>query len=846
MQSRNPTLFTFTLIVLLSLLAACKNQVPSEPPATQVTEKVTLTFACYAEQENIYRDLADQFEAGYPGIHVQLVRLEHGVSSLNEIVKQADTLIMPAFFPALSHGLVRDLEPFIAQDTTFQPQDFYTHTLESLQWEGGTWGIPASIHFQMIFYDRRDFDAAGVPYPAPGWTWDDFLSTAQALTQREGDRVVRWGFDWRQRDPLPFIQGRAGTLVDTSGEGPTPLLDRPAVAEATRWFTDLALAQRVMYYPQAPGPEEEVRAAMWNDSTRNWRGPGTEIGPLPFPVDAPASATTPVELEMHVMSAGTAHPQEAWRWLSFLSRQVTGTGVPARRSLAGDYWATLDANTTSAYRFALAHGFSPLDSLWLGSSLHDALDAVLQQEISVEQALAQAQVKAAAYMAGELNEVVASAEFTVPTPAPTNDAGSSIVFIVTQSYWSKEETYQTLAEQFHALHPEIAVEVKAPDLPTGISIVTLQQIASQGDCLSVFSPFLWSDTDALLDLSPMVEADATLPVDDFYPSFLEALRYEGRLWALPSEGYPRVMCYNKELFDAAGLSYPAADWTLDDFMALAAALTQGGGADGRYGYTLSPDFLAEPAFFVEQHGAQLARGDAGADAITLDTPAMAEAIRWYAALMRDYGVSLTMDESNPGPTYERWQYLVERGRTAMWSIHPVGTYDTLWGGARKPKVQVGMVPMPQGPGQVGDFLLLGYSISAHTQHPQACWEWMKFLSAQPLAIEGVPARRSVAASEVYRQQIKPELRDIYQATLEQSERLLTSATRLNTDRTRFVLGQFSQAVEVALNGGDVEQALATAQDKVEQYFLCLETTTGYADEQDLIHTCTSRAETGEQ
>ena len=33
------------------------------------------------------------------------------------------------------------------------------------------------------------------------------------------------------------------------------------------------------------------------------------------------------------------------------------------------------------------------------------------------------------------------------------------------------------------------------------------------------------------------------------------------------------MFYNKDLFDAAGLDYPTADWTWDDFAKDAAALT---------------------------------------------------------------------------------------------------------------------------------------------------------------------------------------------------------------------------------------------------------------------------------
>ena len=38
------------------------------------------------------------------------------------------------------------------------------------------------------------FDEAGLPQPKPDWTWAEFLATAKALTQREGEKVTRYGY----------------------------------------------------------------------------------------------------------------------------------------------------------------------------------------------------------------------------------------------------------------------------------------------------------------------------------------------------------------------------------------------------------------------------------------------------------------------------------------------------------------------------------------------------------------------------------------------------------------------------------------------------------------------------
>ena len=44
--------------------------------------------------------------------------------------------------------------------------------------------------------------------------------------------------------------------------------------------------------------------------------------------------------------------------------------------------------------------------------------------------------------------------------------------------------------------------------------------------------------------------------------------------------------------------------------------------------------------------------------------------------------------------------------------------------------------------------MTGYYISAQAKEPQACWQWITFLSQEPGAVQGLPARRSLAESDV--------------------------------------------------------------------------------------------------
>jgi multiple sugar transport system substrate-binding protein len=73
-----------------------------------------------------------------------------------------------------------------------------------------------------------------------------------------------------------------------------------------------------------------------------------------------------------------------------------------------------------------------------------------------------------------------------------------------------------------------------------------------------------------------------LNMDDYFQAaFFSAAYQDERYYGIPSGIYYMVMYYNRDLFDAAGLDYPSADWenaiTFDQVREYAAALTTGRG-----------------------------------------------------------------------------------------------------------------------------------------------------------------------------------------------------------------------------------------------------------------------------
>ena len=134
-----------------------------------------------------------------------------------------------------------------------------------------------------------------------------------------------------------------------------------------------------------------------------------------------------------------------------------------------------------------------------------------------------------------------------------------------------------------------------------------------------------------LDLAPLVAVDATLDETDFFPAVWQSWQWDNGFWALPVALSTNMLLYNATAFDEAGLAYPNADWTLDDLLQAADALTQ----RGTDGTVIVPGF--EPNFFGD-----LARSVLGErfydDTVLPNPPAFARpevaalVERWYTWL----------------------------------------------------------------------------------------------------------------------------------------------------------------------------------------------------------------------
>jgi len=323
-----------------------------------------------------------------------------------------------------------------------------------------------------------------------------------------------------------------------------------------------------------------------------------------------------------------------------------------------------------------------------------------------------------------------------------------------------------------------------------------------------------------------MEADEGLHREDFYPQLTKQFTEQGQLWGLPADVTPFVIEYNKDLFDAAGLDYPEPDWTWEQFLETAVALSGGEGDARRYGYVAEVYEANDLLLMLERLGAHLIDERPTPPALTLNDPTVVEALRWYADLTTEYGAKPAYitdigKMAGAGAMYVEREGLINEGRAAMWTNS--GTTAAIFGPRKG--LRMGVAPLParaDGTSKASLLTTSGYFISARTDKAQACWQWLTFLSQQPEAAIGLPARKSVAESEAYRKQAGDDRAAAYLSCVADAAEPSSFDVLSNEDWLGGGLFWLTQAYGKVLDKkSGVEEALNEAQKLADQYRACM-------------------------
>jgi len=360
----------------------------------------------------------------------------------------------------------------------------------------------------------------------------------------------------------------------------------------------------------------------------------------------------------------------------------------------------------------------------------------------------------------------------VPTVAPT-DTGSQATegeamagqegdegITITWALWGSPEevaTHQSVADAFMAENPDIKIEILSE--PWNDYFTKMQTLWASGDPEAVPDVlFLWptpryAAEGVLENLDPWIE-ESGYNVDDYWPALLESAMFEGNIYGFPRDIGLEVLYYNQEIFDEAGLDYPTEDWTWDDLLAAAEALTvvESSGRVSRYALGMEG---GKYQLWIGQNGGSILDDMRNPSQCTLAEPAAMEGVKFFADMMNNNYAMRDANLSQAGGDAAVFQ----SGQVAMiiQNASRVSTFN-----AADMNYDVSPAPIPAGGQRSASAGGAAWTMSALSDNKEAAWEFLSWLQSTDggqrlytASGEIFPALESTARSDAFLEANQP-------------------------------------------------------------------------------------------
>ncbi|MGV3614742.1 MAG: extracellular solute-binding protein [Fimbriimonas sp.] len=345
-----------------------------------VAEPIQLRFVCWDGDASMpaIRQAAEAFERAHPNIKVKVesVTVNYQEKLLAQFAAGVapDVAMMdPGNFQKYSlRKAMLPLNGFI-KETNYDIGAYYKNIVDAHSLDGQLYVLPRDIApISIVYYNKRLFDEAGVPYPDGSWTWayeerpelkeKDFLWVLKKLTKQKDGRNVQWAYAPGWQDLLwQMFALSSGARWADDYQIPTKLkFDDPGVMRAIQFTADLTLKkkwiptpteitsvlqsnsrqiftqQKVAMYQSGIWDVPELRRELVKGKPNYFEwdiaiAPAYKDGTRAFPTGGSG----------YGIMASTKHPKEAWLLTSWMAGEPglkllasTGLAQPAIQRMA--------------------------------------------------------------------------------------------------------------------------------------------------------------------------------------------------------------------------------------------------------------------------------------------------------------------------------------------------------------------------------------------------------------------------------------------------------------------------------------------------------------------------------
>jgi multiple sugar transport system substrate-binding protein len=314
------------------------------------------------EELAAYRTLVGAYQKAHPGATVQLVE----ASDRTDLITRLSTSVAGGQPPDVFLMNYRFYGQFAAKDavepvdqrlrdsTVVDAGDFYPAVMNAFTWRGRQLCMPQNVSSLAVYYNRDLFTKYRVPEPPAGWTWNDMLAAATALTRDAAGRQVTTVESEGAAAPVavyglgiepsiirlaPFVWSNGGEIVDDPRSPKRFTLDTPQAREALRNLVDLRLAYGVVPTDEEVEAEDDEsrfvngRLAMLMSSRRSTTTFRTitafdwDVAPLPI-YDRQVGI---LHSDAYCITRGSRDKDAAWRFVEYAAsaegqRTIAATG----------------------------------------------------------------------------------------------------------------------------------------------------------------------------------------------------------------------------------------------------------------------------------------------------------------------------------------------------------------------------------------------------------------------------------------------------------------------------------------------------------------------------------------
>jgi len=330
-------LINFGLLMIVLFTSACGLGNTSDP----------VTFMVFGEPAELkaYQDLVDAFQKQNTDIAIELIHIpsqgDYRKRLAADLVggEPADVVLINyrRFSGLALKNAFEPLGPYLEKSSELKYNDFYALSMRAFSINEQVVCIPQNSSSLVTYYNKDLFDAADLPYPIAGWAWDDFISTAKALTldTDQDGRIDQYGAGV---EPIlirvaPFIWQNGGKV---SSERALTLAD-PLELEAVQWFVDWQVKHHIV--PDAVEEKAESsesrfingRTAIYFNSRRfvpTFREITTfdwDVAPLPVG----RSEFTILHSDAYCLTSASQNKESAWTFIEF-ANSATGQKIVAQ------------------------------------------------------------------------------------------------------------------------------------------------------------------------------------------------------------------------------------------------------------------------------------------------------------------------------------------------------------------------------------------------------------------------------------------------------------------------------------------------------------------------------------